>query len=91
MGEKTRLQILDAARRSLLEAGYAGLSTRRISGRSPVCGSGTSTHHFGSKQNLLLAVLAAAENDRLLERQTRMYGDDVPLWKQWEQACGLPR
>jgi AcrR family transcriptional regulator len=85
MGGETRLQILDAARRSLLEAGYAGLSTRRI---AEVAGVrlGHIHYHFGSKQNLVLAVLAA-ENDRLLERQTRMYGDDVPLWKQWEQAC----
>src|SRR5690606_13734298 len=31
--------------------------------------------------------LLAEENRRLLDRQSRMYGDEAPLWKQWEQAC----
>jgi AcrR family transcriptional regulator len=43
-------------------------------------------YHFGSKQNLLLEVLKE-ENRKLLERQTLMYQSDMPLWKQWEQAC----
>jgi AcrR family transcriptional regulator len=43
-------------------------------------------YHFGSKQNLLLEVLEE-ENRKLLERQTLMYQSELPLWKQWEQAC----
>ena len=27
------------------------------------------------------------ENRSLLRRQERMYAQDRPLWKQWEQAC----
>jgi len=81
----TRRQILDAARASLLEVGYANLSTRRIADTAgPALGH--LHYHFGSKRNLILAVLAD-ENEQLLERQSRMYGDDAPLWKQWEQAC----
>jgi len=82
---ETREQILEAARKCLLDGGYASLSTRRIADAAGM-GLGHIHYHFGSKRNLLLAVLAE-ENTRLLERQGRMYGDDVPLWKQWEQAC----
>jgi AcrR family transcriptional regulator len=43
-------------------------------------------YYFGSKQELILAVLAA-ENERLLARQASMFAGDEPLWRQWEQAC----
>ena len=43
-------------------------------------------YHFGSKQELILAVLEA-ENDRLLARQRSMYAGPEPLWRQWERAC----
>jgi AcrR family transcriptional regulator len=69
----------------LLESGYAGLSTRRVADAADVPVSQIH-YHFGSKQNLVLAVLDE-ENARLLERQTRMYDADLPLWRQWEQAC----
>lgn len=82
---ETRQQILDAARGCLLEAGYAKLSTRRIAQTAGVA-LGHIHYHFGSKRQLILEVLAQ-ENGGLLERQSQMYGDDVPLWKQWEQAC----
>lgn len=34
----------------------------------------------------MLAVLEQ-ENRSLLKRQHRMFSEDLPLWKQWEQAC----
>jgi AcrR family transcriptional regulator len=43
-------------------------------------------YHFGSKRQLVLALLAS-ENERRLRRQAAMYEADQPLWKQWEQAC----
>jgi AcrR family transcriptional regulator len=82
---ETRQQILDAARTCLLEGGYANLSTRRIADSAGLALSHLH-YHFGSKRQLILAVLGQ-ENERLLERQRQMYGDDLPLWKQWEQAC----
>jgi AcrR family transcriptional regulator len=82
---ETRQQILNATRASLLEVGYANLSTRRIA-ESAGLALGHLHYHFGAKRQLILEVLAQ-ENERLLERQSRMYSDDVPLWKQWEQAC----
>lgn len=82
---KTRATILDAAKRALLDAGYAGLSTRRIAEAAGVPLSQIH-YHFGSKQGLVLEVLEE-ENRKLLERQKAMYASDMPLWKQWEQAC----
>lgn len=82
---ETRSAILDAAKASLVERGYGGLSTRAIAERAGVPLSQIH-YHYGSKQNLVLAVLEA-ENKQLLERQSRLYASDMPLWKQWEQAC----
>jgi AcrR family transcriptional regulator len=82
---ETRGRILAAAKEALLDIGFAQLSTRKI---AEVAGVPLSQihYHFGSKQNLMLEVLAE-ENRKLLERQTLMYQSDMPLWKQWEQAC----
>jgi AcrR family transcriptional regulator len=43
-------------------------------------------YHFGSKQGLILA-LFAEENQRRLDRQRGMYGEDLPLWRRYERAC----
>jgi AcrR family transcriptional regulator len=77
--------ILKAAKEALLDVGYAGLSTRAIAEQAGVPLSQIQ-YHFGSKQNLVLAVLEG-ENQRLLDRQQEMFESDAPLWKQWEQAC----
>jgi AcrR family transcriptional regulator len=81
----TRAQILAAAKTALLESGYAGMSTRRVAEAAGVPLSQIH-YHFGSRQNLVLALLGE-ENERLLERQGRLFGAEVPLWKQWDQAC----
>ena len=81
----TRAAILDAARRRLLEDGHRGLSTRKVA-ESAGLPLSQLHYHFGSKQGLLLAVLEA-EDQRRLQRQTRMYAGDRPLWERYEQAC----
>ena len=81
----TRTQLLTAGKSALLESGYAQLSTRRIADAAGVPLSQIH-YHFGSRQNLVLAVLAD-ENARLLERQSQLYGAEMPVWRQWEQAC----
>lgn len=81
----TRSGVLDAAKEALIESGFARLSTRRIAETAGVPLSQIH-YHFGSKHQLVLAVLEQ-ENRTLLERQSAMYGTDQPLWKQWEQAC----
>jgi AcrR family transcriptional regulator len=82
---KTRASILDAGKQALLDAGYSGLSTRKIAEAAGVPLSQIH-YHFGSKQGLVLAVLEE-ENRKLLSRQQSMYSQEMPLWKQWEQAC----
>lgn len=81
----TRAVILDAAKSALLAYGYSALSTRGIAEMAGVPLSQIH-YHFGSKQDLMLEVLEE-ENRRLLERQTDLYQADIPLWRQWEQAC----
>jgi AcrR family transcriptional regulator len=82
---ETRARILDSARACLLADGYGALSTRRVAEAADVPLSQIH-YYFGSRQELILAVLAA-ENDRLLARQAVMYSGTEPLWRQWEQAC----
>jgi AcrR family transcriptional regulator len=82
---ETRAGILEAARACLLADGYANLSTRRVADAAEVPLSQIH-YHFGSKQQLILAILGA-ENERLLARQRAMFGGPEPLWQQWERAC----
>ncbi len=82
---ETRAGILAAARATLLSDGYANLSTRRVAESAGVPLSQIH-YHFGSKQQLILAVLEA-ENARLLARQRALFGGPEPLWQQWERAC----
>jgi len=83
----TATRILEAARSGLLAEGYAGLSTRRVADLAGVPLSQIH-YHFGGKQGLVLALLDH-ENSRLVDRQRRMYGTEVPLWRRYEQACDL--
>jgi AcrR family transcriptional regulator len=85
MSTDTRMVIVQAARTRLLDDGHAGLSTRKVAETAGVPLSQVH-YHFGSKQGLLLAVLAE-ENHRRLERQARMYSSERPLWQRYEQAC----
>jgi AcrR family transcriptional regulator len=82
---QTRARILDAARSCLLADGYANLSTRRVAEAADVPLSQIH-YYFGSKGELILAVLAA-ENQRLLARQSEMFAAPDPLWVRWELAC----
>jgi AcrR family transcriptional regulator len=82
---ETRSSIVDAARRTLLADGHVALSTRRVAELAGVPLSQIH-YHFGSKRQLVLAVLAA-ENERLLDRQARMFGTAEPLWVRWDRAC----
>ena len=83
--QDTRSRILAAAKGALLEVGYANLSTWGIAEAAGVPLSQIH-YHFGSRQNLMLAVLDM-ENQQRLSRQAAMYRSNLPLWKQWQQAC----
>jgi AcrR family transcriptional regulator len=82
---ETRAAIVAAARECLLADGYANLSTRRVAEAAEVPLSQIH-YHFGSKRQLILAVLDA-ENARLLERQRGMFDAPEPLWVRWNLAC----
>ncbi len=77
--------IVEATKAALIESGYSALSTRSIAQRAGVPLSQIH-YHFGTKQNLVLEVLEV-ENRKLLARQSQLYSNELPLWKQWEQAC----
>jgi AcrR family transcriptional regulator len=81
----TRSRIVEAARRRLLADGFVGLSTRKVAEEAEVPLSQLH-YHFGSKGGLVLA-LFEEENKHRLDRQTRMYAEDTPLWQRYEQAC----
>lgn len=81
----TRTRLLRAARTCLLDQGFARLSTRRVADEAGVPLSQIH-YHFRGKQGLVLALLAH-EDQELIGRQRQMYGQDVPLWKRYEEAC----
>jgi len=81
----TRAALIEAGRTALLKDGLARLSSRRVADLAGVPVSQIH-YHFGSMQQLVLAILAD-ENQRLLERQAQMYDAPEPLWRQWERAC----
>ena len=83
----TRATILAAARGRLLADGYANFSTRAVAEAAGVPLSQIH-YHFGSKRQLILAVLDG-ENARLLERQREMFDTPQPLWVRWERACAF--
>src|SRR3954453_23229340 len=83
----TAEKIIRAARSGLLADGYAALSTRRV---AEIAGVPLSQihYHFGGKQGLVLSLLDH-ENNRLVERQRRMYGTEAPLWRRYDHACDV--
>lgn len=84
-GASTRARVLDAAEQVISDRGYSGLSTRLVAEAAGVPLSQIH-YHFGSKLDLVLAVLEE-QNHRLLERQTEMFSSATPLSRQWDQAC----
>lgn len=81
----TRAKLLAAARDCLLQEGFARFSTRRVASLAGVPLSQIS-YHFGSKGQLVLALLEA-DNCRLLQRQVATFAEAMPLSARWERAC----
>ncbi len=78
-------RILEAVRSRLLVDGFANLSTRTVAREAGVPLSQLH-HHFGSNTGMALAA-PDNENERRLSRQRTMYGQEVSLWRRYEQAC----
>lgn len=82
----TSASLLEAAKKVLRQNGYAGLSTRDVATEAGVPLSQIH-YHFGSKQNMVLALFEYL-NAQLLDRQNAMFGDtSLKLSEQWDKAC----
>lgn len=82
--QDARTRLLDAAERLLLEAGHAGITTRRLAEEAGV-NHGLVHYYFGSMEELLLHVLERF-TDRLISRQRAMYAAPVPFVERWRTA-----
>jgi AcrR family transcriptional regulator len=76
--------LLDAAERLLVDEGRDGLTTRRVA-RSAGVNQGLVYHHFGSIEELMVAVLERS-TDRLIARQRAMYARAMPFRDKWREA-----
>jgi len=80
----TREKILEATFRRLASEGYAALSVREIAKDAGV-NHALINYHFGSKDQLVIEVLDAA-NRRLLARQGSMYAGPGGYAAKWAEA-----
>jgi AcrR family transcriptional regulator len=82
-----RAAILEAAGRILVRDGSADFSTRSVAAEAGVNQS-LIHYHFGTKENLMLAVLADMDARRL-ERQADMYDADLTFEEKWARATAF--
>lgn len=81
-----KVQLLEAARRVLLENGYAGLSTRAVAAEAGTQMSQI-RYHFGSKEGMVLALFEYM-NAALIERQAATFGrSDLTVSEKWARSC----
>ncbi len=80
----TEDRFLDAAERLLVEAGHAGITTRRVA-QEAGANHGLVHYYFGSIENLFVRVLERF-TERLIDRQRRMYASDEPFIEKWRTA-----
>ena len=76
--------MLDAAERLLVDAGHAGITTRRLAEEAGV-NHGLVHYYFSSNENLLARALERF-TERLVERQRSLYGSDEPFAEKWRTA-----
>jgi AcrR family transcriptional regulator len=76
--------LLDAAEGLLVREGRDGLTTRRVA-RAAGVNQGLVYHHFGSLEELMVAVLERF-TERLIARQRAMYARGVPFLEKWREA-----
>ncbi len=80
----TKKSILDATAQIMCDEGYAAVSSRRV---AEVAGlkSQLVHYHFGTMENLFLALFRRAEDD-FLARQVQSLTSTKPLRSLWEQS-----
>lgn len=82
----TKVELLEAARRVLLESGYAGLSTRAVAAQAGTQMSQI-RYHFGSKEGMILALFEYL-NDALIGRQSATFSNPaLSLAEKWRLSC----
>jgi AcrR family transcriptional regulator len=82
---ETEDAFLDAAERLLLDAGHAGITTRRLA-QEAGANHGLVHYYFGSIENVLARVLERF-TERMIERQREMYAaPEVPFAEKWRAA-----
>lgn len=82
----SRIELLKAARRVLLEQGYAGLSTRAVAAEAGTQMSQI-RYHFGSKQGMVLSLFEYM-NAALIDRQAATFHQpDLTISQKWDRAC----
>jgi AcrR family transcriptional regulator len=84
---ETEDAFLDAAERLLIDAGYAGISTRRLAEEAGA-NHGLVHYYFGSMENLFVRVLERF-TARLIARHREMYArTDISGLEKWKTAMG---
>jgi AcrR family transcriptional regulator len=76
--------LLDAAERLLVDAGHAGITTRRLAEEAGV-NHGLVHYYFGSVENLLVRALERF-TERMIERQRALYASEEPFVEKWRTA-----
>jgi AcrR family transcriptional regulator len=83
-GHATEQALLDAAERLLVEAGAAGVTTRKVA-EATGANHGLVHYYFGSNENLLIRALERF-TERLIERQRELYAAEMPFIEKWRTA-----
>jgi len=68
----------------LVDAGFAGITTRRLAEEAGV-NHGLVHYYFGSVENLLVRTLERF-TERLIARQRELYAADMPFLEKWRTA-----
>jgi len=83
---RAKADLLDAAKRVLLDCGYAGLSTRAVAAQAGTQMSQI-RYHFGSKEGMVLALFQYM-NEALIYRQSASFSDPkLSLAEKWQLSC----
>jgi len=76
--------LLDAAERLLVDAGYSGITTRKLAEEAGV-NHGLVHYYFGSIETVFVRALERF-TERLIKRQRELYASDLPFIEKWRTA-----
>lgn len=79
---KTRVVLLDAAEKLMLEEGYAAVTSRRVAAKAGV-NAALVYYYFGTMDELFLAVFRRRA-EWMLDRQAEALASEQPLWALWD-------